>query len=744
MSQFLQLARHPLFINGTSCFLLSLIAFRMNSPYLFYGTDGRFEVTLITQSSLFTPVLLGYTNSFIHSLGNIWFVFNPHVIPEYFLALSEKGIFTNFALSYAIAAVELFIGTYACARMAQVPQIAALLAAWIAPLLTFRYVQFGEIPSTFGAFPHYATIAALSAVMAGSLLQLDRQRLSFSLGIAGLFFLGISYIVIAAPTLIILVAPQFAMFGLISVLSAKNRPDVIFRLGVLGSVFAICLLAGYVHFLAGLVSYTAADMFKGLSTRPATLQEISMLFWSPLQPFFTIERIFVALGLLGALWAACRAAGLLRLTAIAFLGTASAIIAVGFMHYFHHFWFGPAFWYFEGFLFPFHALFVALLVVESGRVVIRIGLKAENVPKLTVLATLIIAIVPWLHIRHQQKISPPTNLPYYIPYPQAETPVTKILKTEIALKPGTPFRGRAATLVGRIFPDSTNVDIVGLWGIPRFLANHATGNTHDGAGLWQDSIPTLLEYNPLMTPPYFAFTRSFFTEPVDLQLRNLVAMRHIDQRLLAVIGVRFVITDRPFAGGIHLRQVLNIPVNDAFLKRAGIPQAITDFSLYLYELDNVNLGQYSPSSPLFARTASEMLALLGDPATNLSHSFVTAENITEKLSAGHMDEFLVESGRFVVKATSPGHSVLILPMEYSRCLNLRTNGSGGPSARLFRANLLLTGVVFEKELNATISYRTGPFAGSRCRLHDKADMEAIEMRQSFKDRPQFLPAGMAY
>src|SRR5262249_7005657 len=43
-----------------------------------------------------------------------------------------------------------------------------------------------------------------------------------------------------------------------------------------------------------------------------------------------------------------------------------------------------------------------------------------------------------------------------------------------------------------------------------------------------------------------------------------------------------------------------------------------------------------------------------------------------------------------------------LPIEFSRCLNL-----AGGTPRLFRADLLLTGVLFERQLDARISF--GPF-----------------------------------
>src|SRR6266511_6435061 len=87
-----------------SFFVRSLLAFRDNSRYLFYGLDGRFEVSVITQITLFAPPLAAYANDFIHGLGNVWFTVNPWFTPAYFLSLSEPGVFTNFPLAYAICA----------------------------------------------------------------------------------------------------------------------------------------------------------------------------------------------------------------------------------------------------------------------------------------------------------------------------------------------------------------------------------------------------------------------------------------------------------------------------------------------------------------------------------------------------------------------------------------------------------------------------------------------------------------
>jgi hypothetical protein len=46
-----------------------------------------------------------------------------------------------------------------------------------------------------------------------------------------------------------------------------------------------------------------------------------------------------------------------------------------------------------------------------------------------------------------------------------------------------------------------------------YLVYLATGNLHDGPGLWQDDVPTLVESNTLMTPVSFAFLRALADRP---------------------------------------------------------------------------------------------------------------------------------------------------------------------------------------------------------------------------------------
>src|SRR5262245_29377945 len=182
--------------------------------------------------------------------------------------------------------------------------------------------------------------------------------------------------------------------------------------------------------------------------------------------------------------AALRAAGTVLLAAIAFVSTASIYLAIGIVHAQHPFWFGPSPLYFENFLFPYHGIFASLLFVQPAHVLVGIAgrwRRGFSPHALRVLAGTIgvaIAILPWLYIRERQRVADTAVPPFYTPHPQQTTPITEILKREIALKPGGPFRGREATLTGRIFSHSINVDLrrPGLVSATNYLTLFATGN----------------------------------------------------------------------------------------------------------------------------------------------------------------------------------------------------------------------------------------------------------------------------
>ena len=141
------------------------------------------------------------------------------------------------------------------------------------------------------------------------------------------------------------------------------------------------------------------------------------------------------------------------------------------------------------------------------------------------------------------------------------------------MRRGSEFRGRTANMTGRSidrsisWPELHNID---------GAAMHATGNEMRVAGLHVFGIPGFFQYSPLMTPAFYATTSRLLARPGDRQMRNVSVLRNIEPRILAMFGVRFVITDAPFDGAGSLRATLDT----------------NGETFYLYEIARPNLGSY--------------------------------------------------------------------------------------------------------------------------------------------------------
>jgi hypothetical protein len=89
-----------------------------------------------------------------------------------------------------------------------------------------------------------------------------------------------------------------------------------------------------------------------------------------------------------------------------------------------------------------------------------------------------------------------------------------------------------------------------------------------------------------------------------------------------------------------------------------------------------------------------------------------------------------------LKAESAGHSVLVLPAQYSHCWTAQgltsqgwtSQGAGGP--QLFRANAAQLGVSFTGKLDVNLVFRLGPILAGACRVEDLHDMDRLRISQA--------------
>jgi len=736
-------------MNITAVFLIAYYLFEINSRSLFFDWDGHHMLAFIAERHRFFPTLFGMGSDPVIGLGNISLPINPMWFPSFVLSTTASGEI-DAPLAFTIGTTELFAATVLCGRLNGFAIGPSIAGAWLLTLMTWQLFGMPAIYTLWFSLPCHAEMLAVSTVMVSAALHLGKRSIPHSIMLTGVIFLCLTYYMLAFPTSLILTAPIALIFAAAGFLLPTGRRQRLMIIMCLAGIGLAALMLGYIHYLAGLVSYTAASQFPDLSKQVLKLYgKASYLLWTPatsLSPslIFSPERIMVGGGLMGSLIIIWRGSARQRRLALGVALAEISFLAIAITNYWVDYWVGPAIWYFELYLFPYFALCICLVLLALLRIACRQAVRRfPLMPQqrllrhanaaVALMLPLAVALEAWAvgpAVRAESEKSDWFRLASH--YPQPASAITQILKSEIKLIPDQKFRGRVAVMVGRIFPEERNWQ---RYSLVRYFAQFVTGNRHDGPGLWQDDVPTLMEYNTLMTPAYFALMRTFLTDPGDLQFRNLVGTRRIDLRILRAVGVRFVITDLPMSGAT-LRAQIPIPVSPEARGLLGFANhQLEHFDLFLYELDVVNVGQFSPTTTKLAADANETLTYLSHDTLHLEHTVVVSESMPDQLTSASLELFARGRDEYRLRANSAGRSILLLPIEFSRCLKISDAAAGRP--RMFRADLLLTGVLFERQLDARISFHTGPFRDSRCRLEDWADSKRMAMGNAFQDRPAF-------
>ena len=711
-------------LNIAAVFFATYYLFGMNNRGIFFGYDSQSFRTLFGISYRLSEALFGLGSDFVNGIGNVFADPNPRWFPSVLLASPHSGVLEDGPLAFAIGATELFVATLLCGRAFSISLTVSIAAGWLITLSTWPLFVMPKIVTMWFFTPTHAEILSVSVIVTTAALYIGARPFWRSILLAAIAFLGITHIVLGAPTNLSLVGPFIAISAGISILSS-NRGERLTILLCWATVAVACFVLGYFHYIWGLLAYTATNFFPEVWKRPHTLfqGETTLLLWTPVSQFttlflFTPQRLFVGGGIIGAVALLFLGSSRQRRLALSVLVAEALFLSFGFTNYFWPFWFGPQMGYYEMMLFPYFALCICFIAFLPARLLWHIirncfpSLEFRSVPRIVDGAVAVVlpvsiglyaaAIGPDVREESQRYV----GFAIASAFPQPETPITRILKAEARLVPAEPFRGRVASIWGR----SPAVLNRGAAGEVRYFSQLATGNLHDGPGLSQDDIPIWAEYNRLMTPARFVFQAA-------------------DLRMMRSAGVRFVITDAPMPEA-KLRAELTIPTPPSAQQQLlfSSQPAFESFQLYLYELENPNLGQFSPIEVKQVEDARSVREALVSPKWKLDHTVFGAIPGPGPFQKASLESFTIARDGYKVRAQSEGSAILLLPIEFSRCLTVRSRVDG-PPPRLFRADLVLTGVLFDHRLDADISFRVGPGEASRCRLQDANDAERMQLRK---------------
>jgi hypothetical protein len=226
------------------------------------------------------------------------------------------------------------------------------------------------------------------------------------------------------------------------------------------------------------------------------------------------------------------------------------------------------------------------------------------------------------------------------------------------------------------------------------------------------NIPTVNELEHWTSPVTFVFLRSFFGQSDDSFEKIFFPLHAFDLRVARLMGIRMVATDTHSIPGGTL--VYETKAYDATLR--------------IFQIDDINLGQFSPTREHRVTTATEAIAELRTSHFDPKRDVVVEDSIPSGLVPAISTSVTVDLGpTLVVQSFSSKRSLLVLPFEYSHCLRLTSANAG---ARLVPVNLQQTGLLFEGSVEARITYRFGLFSDSSCRGDDVRRANGLQLRDA--------------
>jgi len=707
-----------------------LIAFHCNRDKLFLGYDGVYYRTIIKLQHTWMPGGLSLSLNPVQALGNIFFTINSHLSPGFSVAAHLGSGEANPLLVYTTMALETFLSLLLLSRLLGVPATTGYGAAWLMTLLSFPFTPSALLYPISGVCPQYLETVALLSLLIGLFWQVGRHGWLRSLACTLLGLAVLLWAVLSSPWMPILFLPVLGLISFGVLLPGHSRQR---RARVLALAALLLALAPTVApYVLGNYLYSVPTFFTGeLDNMRVDRIWTSVVFHGPVLGLF--GPILVIGSTCGALLSCWHTTPIIRGLAIATLTCSLGLIGVGLaVTLWMPDYVGPSPLYFEICLWPFYCLFFSIFLGAVSKRLLSWGTQSRSV-SIAWRYSLGFALLP-LACMIWSAVGNKSHSLHYLAYPLPESPIVQTLRREVGLIPGCRFRGGVATFTGsKSKPDGVNfLDLIGS----DCVSLSGTGNDHRALGLWYYGIPTLYEYNQFMTPAYYAAMSRLLARPADRQMRSVIVLTRPNLGYLRSLGIRYLVTDflesswaagNQFISHPEVRMVQSFPIS-------GTTQA-----LYLYELTDTNLCCYSPTRVRVASTAHEILAQLGQPDFEFRSEALATTPLPEPLVPASNVQMTMHKGYVQIEATSPGTSVLLLPLQYSHCLELEPLvQSEGSKARLVRLNLLQAGLVFSGSLQARIRFASGPFRNSYGRLLDYFDMKSLKLdelcRKASSDR----------
>jgi hypothetical protein len=724
-------------------------AWTIVGPSTYQGGDGKSWQSLIREVIKFAPVFHVNILNPLQGMAGFGSPINVWVDPVYWPFFSDDLLFATQA-STLIAYVATATAIFVLSRIWRVP-LGASIAGSLSSFIIFPAFSvifgFGQLLTIV---PDAAMGAAMMIIGAGISYWVNDLRWRTIISGAILIALWLGYIIYSNPSWFVGAGFVFAPLIAFCILDASSAKVMAARIAAFAIAFALLYAVGPLDYIRTLFAYSSRLYFHSEWHRPQDALYASWVFESP--RLLWTYLFFLSGWMVGLIFGdrSERKADFVCLLLFAvFLVGASVYL------------FAPIHWpatlpvYYEVLVGPIYAFgsivgyssFVATVwrkliaepastatgtpLLSSGEAAQRAALFKTVIRAVPVLSG--IAFIPVLGAWYvKDEIYAHKYTPYLIntltePWPATDELVA-YLGDNIGLRNTSLFRGMI--LINSGFTYETFLVLASLWG--KF-------------------VPSLNAYSTFFSPRLHYFIS-------HLPLREGGAVRsssdtirlsrawwtfnHLDassNKLVQALGVRYVFQalvegdETPCSpDDAALRRQLEpaqarvkrdearCPTDDASRQFGPTTEGGRKVTHIVYEYNDPNVGNYSPTNVVIARDAPSILQHLWRAPFDLRQSIILPERIEESLVQATSGKMFFERGAIRVQAESRGHSLLLLPVEYSHCLV----PSEAVNAKLLPANLFQTAVLFQGSIDLRIQFEYGLFHPG-CREQDLAELAEL-------------------
>jgi hypothetical protein len=604
----------------------------------------------------------------------------------------------------ALIALACFTGAcYFMGRLFGLSVVTAAVGAQLCIVLFAPLVLTVNGTSNFSLTPADAVVYAPHLLALGLLSRVELQSArSFELATAGIAAL-LLYSLCCDPFFSVLSGVNWAAAFVIVMLAPMRARAVLLRFGVLACAIGVLYLLGALEYLYGLTRSTARVLFTEAYMRPQVPEYVSAIFRDPSILSRSMKYAYLALlpgWALGLLFLRGRP----RTLVAAATGSFGFYVAysIGYALSTSN-WLGPLPVYMEHSLFPLFII-ASLAGYESafralapwgwsklGPMGRRLRDLGQSVAISRLVPLLLIAVVPAVVV-FKVGLQRPHPWAQFWGEPWLKQPeIDGFLKGNIGLVAGGPFRGSA------LLP---TLDYDGALAL---------------ASLWRNFVPTANEYGQGVTAQSVYFAHKLWKRRIATDLNRLTPWPGSDSThlkgALEMMGVRYIAIQSP-------HDTIFGPAS-AVLPRRG---ATASGDWHIHEI-KPNLGDFSPTEVVTSISGAETMLRIGAPAFDFRKNVVLMQPVGTLVPARDM-KLSVKRGGWHVSGRSDGTSLVVLPQQYSHCLQ-----AGDPDVRIVRANLMLAGVVFSGKLDTDITLQYGVFSPG-CALEDHAEISRLGLQVS--------------